>query len=158
MRPITAAVVVPVAYSPSITDPSSRSTRALLSVTGVLLLFETNLHHLLITGMVESYGMFPVGEVPDTGSMAEIMVRAVSSSFSVAVKIATPFLVLTLLIYVAMGVLSRLMPQVQVFLLALPMQILLSMVLLMMVGSTLFLVWLNFYENSLIVFFRAAMP
>lgn len=144
-------------FNPSLASQGSLMG-ALLSVTGVLLLFETNLHHLLITGMVESYGMFPVGEVPDTGSMAEIMVRAVSSSFSVAVKIATPFLVLTLLIYVAMGVLSRLMPQVQVFLLALPMQILLSMVLLMMVGSTLFLVWLNFYENSLIVFFRAAMP
>lgn len=131
---------------------------AMLSVTGVLLLFETNLHHLMITGMIESYTMFPVGEIPDTGSMAEIMARALAASFSVAVKIATPFIVLTLLLYVAMGVLSRLMPQVQVFLLALPLQIILSLMLLMIMGSTLFMVWLSFYENGLITFFEAASP
>lgn len=34
---------------------------ALLSVTGVLILFKTDLHHLLLMGLVESYQMFPVG-------------------------------------------------------------------------------------------------
>lgn len=131
---------------------------ALLSVTGVLLLFKTNLHHLMLTGMVESYSMFPVGQIPDTVSMAELITGAVAASFAVAVKIATPFIVLTLLIYVAMGVLSRLMPQVQVFLLALPLQILLSVVLLMMIGSAMFMTWIAFYENGLITFFEAASP
>ncbi len=144
-------------FNPSLATQGSLMG-ALLSVTGVLILFETNLHHLMITGMVESYSMFPVGQIPDTGSMAELMVRAVAASFAVAVKIATPFIVLTMLIYVAMGVLSRLMPQVQVFLLALPVQILLSLILLMIMGSALFMTWVAFYENSLIVFFEAASP
>ena len=113
---------------------------------------------ILITGLVESYQMFPVGEVPDTGSMAEVMSKAVNAAFTIGVKLATPFIVLTLLIYVAMGVLARLMPQVQVFLLALPIQILLSMILLMLVASTLFLTWTAFYENSLTAFFQAASP
>ncbi|MCB1682478.1 MAG: flagellar biosynthetic protein FliR [Rhodospirillales bacterium] len=144
-------------FNPSLATQGSL-IGALLSVTGVLILFETNLHHLLITGLVESYQMFPVGEVPDTGSMAEVMSKAVNAAFTIGVKLATPFIVLTLLIYVAMGVLARLMPQVQVFLLALPIQILLSMILLMLVASTLFLTWTAFYENSLTAFFQAASP
>ncbi len=101
---------------------------------------------------------YEVADAIARGSMAELMVRAVAASFAVAVKIATPFIVLTMLIYVAMGVLSRLMPQVQVFLLALPVQILLSLILLMIMGSALFMTWVAFYENSLIVFFEAASP
>ncbi|MBK6897111.1 MAG: flagellar biosynthetic protein FliR [Alphaproteobacteria bacterium] len=144
-------------FNPSLATQGSLMG-ALLSVTGVLILFKTDLHHLLLMGLVESYQMFPVGEVPDTGSMAEVMTKAVTSAFAVGVKLATPFIVLTLLIYVAMGVLSRLMPQVQVFLLALPIQIVLSLILLMLAASTLFLTWVAFYENSLTVFFQAASP
>lgn len=144
-------------FNPSLATQGSLMG-ALLSVTGVLILFETNLHHLLLQGLVESYQMFPVGQVPDTGSMAEVMTKSVTAAFGTGVKLATPFIVLTLLIYVAMGVLARLMPQVQVFLLALPIQIVLSIVLLMLAASTLFLTWATFYENSLTVFFQAASP
>lgn len=129
---------------------------AFLSVTGVLILFETNMHHLLLTGLVESYKMFPLGQLPDSGSMAELISKAVSSAFSIGVKLATPFMVLTLLIYVGMGVLSRLMPQIQVFLMAIPIQILLSFSLLMIVLSTLLIVWLNYFETSMVYVFQSA--
>lgn len=125
---------------------------AFLSVTGVVLLFATDLHHLLIMGVFESYQMFPVGSVPETGSMAELIARAVSTSFSIGVKIGAPFIVLTLLIYVGMGVLSRLMPQVQVFLLALPLQILLSLIILTLVLSTGLLYWAHEFEGSMVFF------
>lgn len=129
---------------------------AFLSMSGVLILLVTDLHHLLIMGVIESYEMFPLGVFPDTGSMAEIIARAVAASFTIGVKLATPFIVVTLLIYVGMGVLARLMPQVQVFLLALPLQILLSVALLMIVLMALLTFWLAQYEASMISFFRAA--
>lgn len=122
---------------------------AFLSVTGVVLLFATNLHHLLIMGVLESYQLFPLGVIPDTGSMAELMARAVSSAFTIGFKIAAPFVIITLLIYVGMGVLTRLMPQVQVFLLALPLQILLSMVTLTLVLSAGLLYWLTQFRDSM---------
>ncbi len=125
---------------------------AFLSVTGVVVLFATNLHHLLIMGVLESYDLFPVGAIPDTGSMAELMAKAVAASFSIGVKIGTPFLVVTLLIYVGMGVLSRLMPQVQVFLLAIPLQILISLVTLTLVLSAGLLYWLGQFEAGMVFF------
>lgn len=141
-------------FNPSMATQGSL-VGAFLSVMGVVLLFSVNLHHLLIMGLVGSYELFPLGSVPDTGSMAELVARAVSGSFLVGVQIATPFLVLTLLIYVGMGVLARLMPQVQVFILALPMQILLAIVLLMLVLSSAMLFWITQFEQGMVFFLSA---
>ncbi len=142
-------------FNPSLATQGSL-IGALFSVTGVLLLFETNLHHLLFMGIMESYELFPLGAIPDTGSMAEMMARTVAGSFSIGVKIAAPFLVMTLLIYVGMGVLSRLMPQIQVFILALPLQILLSIMLLMMTISAAMVYWLTQYEQGMVFFLTVA--
>lgn len=125
---------------------------AMLSVTGVVLLFATNLHHLLFFGLVGSYELFPVGAVPDAGSMAEMMARAVSSSFLIGVQISAPFIVISLLIYIGMGVLTRLMPQVQVFLLALPLQIILSFITLGLVVSAGLLFWIGKFEDGMVFF------
>lgn len=129
---------------------------AFLSVTGVVILFAMNLHHLLIMGLLESYELFPVGVMPDTGSMAELIAHSVSEGFIIGVKIGAPFIVLTLLMYVGMGVLSRLMPQVQVFMLALPIQILLSIILMMMTISTIFMYWASEFEEGMVFFLKSA--
>jgi flagellar biosynthesis protein FliR len=129
---------------------------AFMSVTGVVILFSANLHYLLITGIVESYELFPLGAIPDPGSMANLMAHTVGESFAIGVKIGAPFIVLILVLYVGMGVLSRLMPQIQVFMIALPVQILLSIVMLMMVLSTSFLYWAQQYEQGMVFFLRAA--
>ena len=125
---------------------------ALLSVTGVVLIFATNMHHLLFLGVVGSYELFPVGSIPDTGSMAQLMAKAVAGSFVIGVQISAPFIVVSLLIYIGMGVLTRLMPQIQVFLLALPMQIMLSFVTLSLVLSAGLLFWISKFEDSMMFF------
>jgi len=125
---------------------------ALMSVTGVVILFATNMHHLLFFGLVGSYELFPVGAVPDAGSMAELMSRAVASSFMIGVQIASPFILVSLLIYIGMGVLTRLMPQIQVFLLALPLQIMLSFITLSLVISASLLFWVGKFEDGMVFF------
>ena len=129
---------------------------ALLSMTGAVLIFATDLHHLLFMGIVESYQLFPLGSVPDAGSMAEMVSRTVAASFSIGIKFAAPFLVLSILVYTGMGILGRLMPQVQVFILALPVQILMSIILLMIVISAAMMYWLSEFEQGMVFFLRSA--
>ncbi len=138
-------------FNPTLATQGS-ITGAFLSVTGVVLLFATNLHHMLIYGLVESYHMFPVGAVPDSGSMAQLITRAISSSFLIGFQIAIPFIVVALMLYIGMGVLSRLMPQVQVFILALPVQIMLSLLTLSLVVSAAMLFWLTKFEEGMTFF------
>lgn len=123
---------------------------AFLSVTGILVLMATNMHYMLFFGLVESYNMFPVGAIPDTGSMAELMAVAVSKSFLIGVQIASPFIIVGMLIYIGMGVLSRLMPQIQVFMLAIPLQILVSLLTLSIILSAAFLFWIGQFEEGMI--------
>jgi flagellar biosynthetic protein FliR len=129
---------------------------AFLSVTGVMVLMATNMHYMLLSGLIDSYQMFPVGSMPDTGSMAEMMARAVGESFMIGVQISSPFLILGMVLYIGMGVLTRLMPQMQVFMVALPIQILLSLVMLVMVASASLLFWLSQFEDGMSFFLKSS--
>ncbi len=125
---------------------------AFLSVTGVVILFATNMHHLLFWGLMGSYELFPVGSIPDAGSMAELMTQAIASAFKIGVQISAPFLVVGMLLYIGMGVLTRLMPQVQIFLLAMPLQIVLSLITLSLTVSAIFLFWISKFEEGMLFF------
>lgn len=139
-------------FNPSMATQGSL-VGALLSITGVVLLFVTNMHHLLIYGLIGSYEVFPVGVVPDSGDMADMISKAIAGSFLVGIQIASPFIVLSMMLYIGMGVLSRLMPQVQVFMLSLPLQITLSLVTLVMMFSAGMLFWLTKFEEGMMFFF-----
>lgn len=125
---------------------------ALLSVTGMVMIFATELHHLLFYGIVGSYELFPVGSIPDTGSMAELVTKAVSASFLIGFQLSLPFILMSLMIYIGMGVLARLMPQIQVFILALPLQIMIAFTTLAFVISAIMLFWLTKFEEGMIYF------
>ena len=125
-------------------DPSSNQQNpvsgAILSMTGMTMLFVLNLHHAFIVGLVDSYGLFPAGEVPMLGDVADTFARMVAKSFELAMQIAAPFILLNTALNMAVGLLARLMPQLQVFFLMLPLQIGLSLIILAlaMSGAMLF--------------------
>ena len=142
-------------FNPALSSQGSL-VGAFLSVTGIVVLFAMNLHHLLFAGIIQSYDFFPLGALPDFGSMAEMIARSVSAAFSIGIKIAAPFLVMSILIYTGMGILSRLMPQVQVFLLALPLQILLALMVMSMMLSSAYLFWGTKFEEAMVFFLSSA--
>lgn len=123
-----------------------------LTATGVVMIFATNMYKYLFAALVGSYKMFPVGQVPDTGSMAEMLAKLLSESFMIAMQMAAPFILLSLLLYIMMGVLSRLMPQIQVFMLALPLQITLSLMAFLLTISGIMLFWLTKFQDGMIFF------
>ncbi len=122
---------------------------ALLGVFGVTMILVTNMHHFLLITIFESYQMFPADYlVNSTGQMAEVIARVVNTAFNAGVKMAMPFIIVTLVVYTGFGLLGRLMPQIQIFFLALPIQIVLAILTLSLVFSTIILYWLNIYEES----------
>lgn len=131
---------------------------AFFSITGVAILLATNMHHLLFAGLMDSYFFFPIGGVPDVGSMAELFSKAVSVSFGIGMKIAAPFIIIALVLYAGMGVLTRVMPQVQVFLLVLPLQIMLALMTIAVVMSAGFLFWAREFEAAMTYFLTAVSP
>ena len=104
-----------------------------LTLLGVTLIFATDLHHLVIAAMNDSYTIFKPGEMPLSGDVANHITRVVATSFRIGIQLSAPFLVFGLLFNLGLGVLSRLMPQMQVFFVGVPISILIGLLLLMLV-------------------------
>ena len=104
-----------------------------LTVLGVTLIFATDLHHLVIAALNDSYRLFAPGESMMMGDIAALVTKTVSGAFRVGIQLSAPFLVFGLLFNIGLGVLSRLMPQMQVFFVGMPLSILLGFIILMMV-------------------------
>jgi len=107
-----------------------------LTLLGVTLIFATDMHHLIIAGLHDSYRLFQPGEVPVAADMAALVTNTVGGAFRVGIQLAAPFLVFGLVFNVALGVLSRLMPQMQVYFVAVPLSIMIGfLILLVVVGA-----------------------
>jgi len=118
----------------------------LLVNIGVVLFFVTGMHHMFLRALVESYHLFPPGEMIATGDMALTGARLLADSFRIAVQMAAPFMLVGLLFFLGLGLLSRLMPQLQVFFVALPAQLLIGAILIALTLSATVMVWLSYAD------------
>jgi flagellar biosynthesis protein FliR len=120
-----------------------------LAMLGVALIFATDLHYVVIAALDDSYRLFQPGSPLPTGDVAELMLTTVGGAFRVGVQIAAPFLVFGLLFNVGLGVLARLMPQLQVFFLGLPASIMIGFALLMLLSGALMTTFLGYIGGVL---------
>jgi flagellar biosynthetic protein FliR len=120
-----------------------------LGVLGVTLIFATDLHHLVIAALNDSYTLFRPGEIPVLGDVANILTTTVTGTFRIGVQLAAPFLVFGLLFNLGLGVLSRLMPQMQVFFVGMPLSILVGYLILMLVIGAMMMTFLDYVEGVL---------
>jgi len=136
-------------FNPVLATPGT-ITGGLYSLLGVTLLFVTDLDHNMLASVVESYKTFPAdGRMPDMGSFSAAIAKVVTMTFRIGIQMSAPFLVVGTLIQLGFGLLGRLMPQLQVFFLAMPLQIFLSLIILAMTLSVCMLYWLDAFQGLL---------
>ena len=121
-----------------------------LTVLGITLVFATDLHHLVIAAMNDSYNIFQPGELPLMGDTAQHITRVIATAFRIGIQLAAPFLVFGLLFNLGLGVLSRLMPQMQVFFIGLPLSILLGLLLLLLVIGAMMSTFVSYLQGVLV--------
>ena len=129
-------------------DQQASIIGSFLSVTATVLMFATGLHEVLFTAILDSYKLFPPGELPPVGDFSQQMARTVSKSFILGAQLGAPFLAVGLLVYLLMGLLGRLMPQVQIFLVALPLQILGGLGILLLAFPAIMSWFLGNFEQA----------
>ena len=136
-----------------VNDPASQQQGALagsfLTVTALLLIFVTNLHHVMLAAIVDSYGLFVPGQPLPVGDLSAATARVVARSFLLAVQVSAPFIVVGLLFSAGVGLLNRLMPQVQMFFIIMPLQVFLGIFLLMVTASSILLWFMNAFGEGL---------
>lgn len=139
-------------------DPTQGQQTALLgsflSVMAVTLVFAFDLHHMMILAMRDSYALFRPGLMLPVGDVAQLAVDTAANSFRVALQLAAPFLVFGIVFYAGLGVLSKLMPQVQVFFVAMPANIAIGLMMMVLLIGTLGLWFTEYFNDALRVFLR----
>ncbi|HUK08649.1 MAG TPA: flagellar biosynthetic protein FliR [Stellaceae bacterium] len=98
-------------------------TSTFLSVAGVLVIFLTDLDHAMLRALIHSYSVFEPGAPLQWGDLSAAMARATAESFRLGVEMAAPFMVMGTIFYVAVGLVSRLAPQLQILFATQPLQI-----------------------------------
>jgi flagellar biosynthesis protein FliR len=98
-----------------------------LTLLGITLFFATDMHHLVIAALNDSYTLFEPGELPSTGDAAALITKIIAGAFRVGIQLSAPFIVFGLLFNIGLGVLARLMPQMQVYFVGLPLSILVGL-------------------------------
>lgn len=135
-----------------VAEQQSSLLTTFFATIALVVMFATDMHHMLLRAVVESYATFPPGQPAPVGEFSEMLTHLASSSFSMGLKLAAPLLAFGIIFYAAMGLLSRMVPQMQVFFVALPIQMIAGL-WMMMVGLPLtMLVFLRYMDETVMPF------
>jgi flagellar biosynthesis protein FliR len=137
-------------------DPIASQPAAIFSgffsLMGVVLIMSAGLHRVMIEAAADSYTLFPPGAFPPIGDATTFVIDAVSTSFRLGIQIAAPVLIFSLIFNIALGLVSRLIPQVQVFMTAMPLSVMLGLAVTALGLGGGLMIWLQEMDRQMHLF------
>ena len=118
-----------------------------LTLLGIAMLFATDSHHLLIAALNDSYKIFSPGEIMPSGDVASLATQAFTAAFKLGLQLSAPFLVFGLVFNIGLGVLARLMPQMQVYFVGVPLSIFAGFLILALVLTAMMGTFLDYFVH-----------
>jgi len=125
---------------PSLGGQATPIARLFALVAPVLVLM-SGLYAVPLAALAGSYQLIPPGQLLPAADAVQTAVRAAAAAFAIAVQIASPFLLVAIVWHVAVGLLARLVPRLQVYFVVMPGQILGGIALLGILAGALLTAW-----------------
>lgn len=117
-----------------ISDPSQGGQSPLLArligLAAVIVCMALGVHHLWIGGIVQSYSVFPVGGMPPAADYAQLAVHVTGQAMALGISLAAPMILYGALFHLGLGLSARVAPQIQVFFITQPLNLMLGIALL----------------------------
>lgn len=88
--------------------------------------FFTDMHHLVIDNLIQSFSIIPITEMSMHGNTVEGMIILFVEVFKISILLAAPVVLVALVTDCVLGIISRSVPQINVLMLGMPMKILIS--------------------------------
>jgi flagellar biosynthetic protein FliR len=133
-------------------DPLASQTSAIFSgffsLMGVILIMQAGLHRIMIEAAADSYTIFPPGQLPPIGDASMFVIDAVANAFRLGIQIAAPVLIFSLIFIMSLGLVARLLPQIQIFMIAMPLSVLLGLAVIALGFGGGLMVWLDEMERQ----------
>ncbi len=133
-----------------VVEQQSATVAGFLGNLGVLLLIATDMHQLMLKAAIDSYGIFEPGAAPVWGDFGQVMARRVAEAFLIGVQISAPLIITGFTYYLGLGLLGRLMPNLPIFFVGVPLQLVIQVAILVISLSGMMMVFLKHFETGLL--------
>lgn len=107
---------------------------------GIAIFFLLDMHQVLLEMLIKSYDFMPIGSVNIANFNPHAIIQIFSRVFELSINLAAPMIITVLITDVVLGLISRTVPQINVFMLGMPMK--------SMVSFLVFLVSISWIMNS----------
>jgi flagellar biosynthetic protein FliR len=120
----------------------------LFGIVAPVLLLASGAYIMPLSALAGSYTAWPAGALPPGEDIMHMVIGAVGSNFALALRLASPFMLIGLIWQLGLGLMSRLVSQLQIYFATLPGQVLGGLFLLSLLASSLSEIWLRAAEDS----------
>lgn len=128
--------------------PQTTAIAQLYAIAVPALILSTGLYTELLSAVVGFYHLIPPGTLAWVPDSAATTVAMVGRCFDLALRLAAPFILAAIAWHVAIGLVARLVPRLQIFFVALPGQIALGLLLLAAIAAPTLGAWLEAMRAS----------
>jgi flagellar biosynthetic protein FliR len=131
--------------------PQTTAVARLFDAAVPVLILATGLYTLPLAALEGLYRLIPAGTLLPAADSSQTVLRAVTDSFALALRLASPFVLASLVWHVGTGLMARFLPRLQVYFVAVPGQILGGILLLASLSGALLSAWLEATRTGLSV-------
>lgn len=118
----------------NVMDPSSSLQIPLLSqflnLFAFMIFLSLNIHYYFIKVLVDGFEIIPFWSAQFDGNLYELIMKTTANAFTIAIQIGAPVIVALFLTSVALGLIARTVPQMQIFIVAMPVKIIMGLLFL----------------------------
>jgi len=104
-------------------DTSEGQLTNLLTFAGLMVLFMLDFHHQIFMAIAQSYKTWPPGGAFDPQKALVTLVDTLAMTFSIMLRLASPFILFNVLFNMAIGFINKLAPVVPVYFISTPYQV-----------------------------------
>ena len=135
------------------TGETARPLGSLLETIFILLFLGANGHHLFLLIISKSYVAFPAGTVPNIQILTTGVITASSALLIAGLRLAAPMLAAFLVLMVALALLARLVPEMNILFISMPVRMGLGLIM-----AATFLPFVNGYVTEMANWMAKLLP
>ena len=141
----------------NVVDPATSAQIPILAqfynLTAVLVFLAINAHHFFFSALVDSYTILPPLSMHISPQLVGMMMRLAANMFVVAIKVGAPLIAVMLMVSVALGMVARTVPQIHIFIVAMPVKIVIGLVFMIMVTPFLTAFLIDLFSSYQVTLF-----
>lgn len=117
-------------------------------ILAFLILLSINGHHIILNALIDSYELIPIGKFVFSQNIANLLINILAETFVIGFKLSAPIVAIIFLTDILLGILARTIPQMNVFIVGMPLKILVGLLLIMVSMPVFFAITTDIFNRS----------